>query len=220
MGCPPSKGTNKLSLLGLLAKIKCVRGEKEAERQPAPSSAAVGCSGTLAGWLPQGSLPAGFLLLRFLDITFAAFTERCSAFFRPVLAAQGRGRCFVVFGLVPLFAMDEVPIAMPVYNPAVADRRSSEHSRGTALLSQREKLRGAIRRLGRHAGFVRLKADPGCSGAREKEKREFTGRAARALCGFKRASGEEVAGPSGKEDSAGASRELRTWPGEWLTAGE
>ncbi|KAK3545127.1 hypothetical protein QTP70_001239 [Hemibagrus guttatus] len=60
-----------------------------------------------------------FTAVGFLDVTFSAFSD-CSAFFgkcsrRPEEEVL-RGLCFV-----PLFAMDEVPVTVHIYNPYIAD---------------------------------------------------------------------------------------------------
>ncbi|KAK3566659.1 hypothetical protein QTP86_002022 [Hemibagrus guttatus] len=105
-----------------------------------------------------------FTAVGFLDVTFSAFSD-CSAFF---------GKCScrpeeeVLRGLrfVPLFAMDEVPVTVHIYNPYVADEDIRAFlGRYCASVSAGEKIKGRFGIWnGKRRFLVKLKMDPASPG--------------------------------------------------------
>ncbi|KAK3545298.1 hypothetical protein QTP70_003372 [Hemibagrus guttatus] len=140
-----------------------------------------------------------FTAVGFLDVTFSPFSD-CSAFF---------GKCSrrpeeeVLRGLrfVPLFAMDEVPVTVHIYNPYVADEDIRAFLGGyCASVSAGEKNQEALWHLEREAAVPREAEDgpgvPCCwkCGATGHTKEACTGRRCR-LCGSEEHLGAECSAP-------------------------
>lgn len=100
----------------------------------------------------------------FLDITFAAFSD-CSAFFDQC-SRQSEEEVILGLRLVPLFAMDEVPLIVHMYNPFVTDEDIRAFlSRYCSSVSAGEKIRGRFGVWnGKRRFRVKLKVDPAAPG--------------------------------------------------------
>ncbi|KAK3515977.1 hypothetical protein QTP86_004269 [Hemibagrus guttatus] len=105
-----------------------------------------------------------FTATGFMDVTFTAFAD-CSAFFDLCSRSPGEE---VLRGLrlVPLFAMDEVPITVHLYNPFVADEDIRIFlQRFCSSVSSGERVRGRFGIWnGKRRFLAKLRVDPSAPG--------------------------------------------------------